>query len=70
MKSSHAGVVLVEPFENRRTAEKVAAETGAKVVDVTQYPAGLPGTAGGYLEMMNTTVQAIAKALRETAPPP
>ncbi len=58
-------VIVVEPFQSRKTAETVAADTGAKVVNVTQYPGGVRGTEGGYLPMMEYLVSTLAKALGE-----
>jgi zinc/manganese transport system substrate-binding protein len=58
-------VIVVEPFQSRKTAETVAADTGAKVVNVTQYPGGVRGTEGGYLQMMDYLVSTLAKALGE-----
>ncbi|HKS37588.1 MAG TPA: metal ABC transporter substrate-binding protein [Verrucomicrobiae bacterium] len=65
MKAEQIRVVIVEPFQNRRTAEKVAAETGAVVVDVTQYPGGVKGTEGGYIELMDYLVRSLARALEQ-----
>lgn len=66
MKSDDVPIVLVEPYQNRRTAEKVAREAGAVVVDVTQYPGGVKGTEAGYVEMLDYVVNAVARGL-ETA---
>jgi zinc/manganese transport system substrate-binding protein len=63
MKQDKVHVILVEPYLNRRTAEAVAEKTGATVVDVTQFPGGVKGTEGGYIQMMDYNVTAIAKAL-------
>jgi len=52
-------LVLVEPFQSRRTAEAVAARTGALVVDVCQFPGGLPGTANDYIALIDADVKAI-----------
>src|SRR4029078_8159639 len=38
MKSPGAKVILVQPFQNRRTAETVARQTGGVVLDVSQQP--------------------------------
>ena len=65
MKADHIHVILVEPYQNRRTAEAVAADTGAMVVDVTQFPGGVKGTDKGYIELMDYLVTSIAKALGE-----
>jgi len=62
MTEQKIGVVLVEPFQSRKTAEAVAQRTGATVVDVCQFPGGLPGT-GDYLALLDADVKAIASAL-------
>jgi ABC-type Zn uptake system ZnuABC Zn-binding protein ZnuA len=67
MKAEQIGVILVEPYQNRKTAEKVAAETGATIVDFTQYPGGVKGTEGGYVELIDYLVDTVAAALG-TAP--
>lgn len=63
MREHGMRVVLVEPFQSRKTAEKVAAETGAVVVDVCQFPGGLPDTDDDYFALMDRDVQVIAAAL-------
>ena len=63
MKADNVHVIIVDPYLNRRTAETVAAKTGATVVDVTQFPGGIKGTAGGYIPLMDYLVNSIAKAL-------
>lgn len=65
MKAEHLHVVIVEPYQNRKTADTVAAETGAVVVPVTQYPGGVKGTEGGYVELIDYLVNAIAKGLAQ-----
>ena len=65
MKELKARVVIVDPYLNRRTAETVARDTGATVVDVAQFPGGVKGTDGGYLALMDYLVNAMAKALGE-----
>ena len=65
MKAERAHVILVEPYQNRKTAEAVAGETGATVVDVAQFPGGVKGTDKGYLEMMDYLVNSLARALGE-----
>jgi zinc/manganese transport system substrate-binding protein len=63
MKEDHVHVILVDPYLNRRTAEAVAARTGATVLDVTQFPGGVKGTEGGYIPLMDYLVKTIAAAL-------
>jgi zinc/manganese transport system substrate-binding protein len=69
MKAMNAGkirVVLVEPFQSRKTAEAVADRTGATVVDVCQFPGGLPATANSYIALMDADVRAIIAGLSAT----
>jgi zinc/manganese transport system substrate-binding protein len=63
MKAENIRVVLVEPFQNRRTAERVAEETSAKVVETSQYPGGVKGTEAGYTQLLDNLVNSLAKAL-------
>jgi len=65
MKEVNAHVIIVDPYLNRKTAETVASHTGAKVVEVTQFPGGVKGTEGGYIEMEDYDVNAIAAALAQ-----
>ena len=62
MNEQKIGVVLVEPFQSRKTAEAVAQRTGAAVVDVCQFPGGLPGT-DDYVALLDADVKAISSAL-------
>jgi ABC-type Zn uptake system ZnuABC Zn-binding protein ZnuA len=63
MKAGNIRAILVEPYQNRRTAEKVAADTGAVVLDVAQYPGGVKGAEGGYIELIDYLVRTVAGAL-------
>jgi zinc/manganese transport system substrate-binding protein len=65
MKQDNSHVIIVDPYLNRKTAETVARNTGATVVDVTQFPGGLKGTDGGYIQMVDYLVNSMAKALAE-----
>lgn len=65
MKQDGTHVIIVDPYLNRKTAETVARSTGATVVDVTQFPGGVKGTDGGYIQMVDYLVNSIAKALAE-----
>jgi ABC-type Zn uptake system ZnuABC Zn-binding protein ZnuA len=62
MKEQRIRVILVEPYQNRKTAEKIAASTGAKVVDVAQFPGALPNT-GTYVALIDALVSRITAAL-------
>jgi zinc/manganese transport system substrate-binding protein len=63
MKAAHVKAILVEPYHNRKIAEKVAASTGAKVVDVAQFPGALPNT-DTYVSLIDALVSRIAAALK------
>lgn len=63
MKQQKISAIIVEPYQNRRTAQAVAEDTGATVLDFTQFPGGVKGTDGGYLAMMDYLVHTLAKAL-------
>lgn len=64
MKSEQIGVIVVEPYQNRRTAETAATDTGATIVDFAQFPGGVKGTEGGYVELMDYLVNSLATALK------
>ena len=63
MKSQNARVILVQPFQNRKTAETVARQTGATVLDLSQQPGAVKGTAT-YFDLMDYIVNALATALQ------
>ena len=63
MRATNAKVILVQPYQSRRTAETVARQTGAVVLDATQQPGGRGETAT-YFDMMDNLVNSLADALR------
>jgi len=63
MKAQKVKAIIVEPFHDRRIAEKVASATGAKVVEFSQFPGGLPGT-DSYVKLVDTVVSRLAAALK------
>src|SRR6266403_292818 len=63
MKAQKIKAVIVEPFHDRKIAEKVASSTGAKVVDFAQYPGGLPGT-DSYVKLIDKLVANLSAALK------
>ena len=63
MKAQHIKAIIVEPFHDRRIAEKVASATGAKVVEFSQFPGGVPGT-DSYVKLIDTLVSRLAAALK------
>jgi ABC-type Zn uptake system ZnuABC Zn-binding protein ZnuA len=62
MRAQNARVILVQPFQNRRTAETVARQTGAVVLDMPQQPGVAPGT-DTYFTLMDHLVRTLAGAL-------
>jgi zinc/manganese transport system substrate-binding protein len=63
MKAQKIKAVIVEPFHDRKIAEKVASSTGAKVVDCAQYPGGLPNT-DTYVKLIDKLVANLSAALK------
>ena len=63
MKAQHVKAVIVEPYHDKRIAEKVASATGAKVVEFAQFPAGISGT-DSYVKLIDTLVSRLAAALK------
>ena len=58
MRATNAKVILVQPFQNRKTAETVARQTGAVVLDVPQQPGAVSNTTT-YFDMMDTLVNTL-----------
>ncbi|CAN5910200.1 zinc ABC transporter substrate-binding protein [soil metagenome] len=63
MNSENARVVLVQPYQNRKTAETVARQANGMVLDVSQQPGAIKGT-DTYVELMDTLVHSVAAALQ------
>jgi zinc/manganese transport system substrate-binding protein len=63
MKSQHIKAIIVEPFHDRKIAERVASATGARVVDFAQFPGGLPGT-DSYVMLMDKLVSSLSAAMK------
>ena len=63
MKAQHIKAIIVEPFQDRKIAEKVASATGAEVVEFAQFPGGLAGT-DTYVKLIDTLVSRLAAALK------
>jgi zinc/manganese transport system substrate-binding protein len=62
MKATNANVILVQPFQNRKTAETVARQTGALVLDVPQQPGAARNTTT-YFDLMDNLVSTVAGGL-------
>ena len=65
MKAENIGVIIIEPYQNRKTAEMVASKTGAQLVDFCQYPGGVKGSGSGYVELIDYLVNTLAAALNQ-----
>src|SRR5689334_22972685 len=63
MKAQKIKAVIVEPFHDRKIADKVASETGAKVVEFAQFPGGLPET-DTYVKLIDKLVSNLSAALK------
>jgi len=63
IKAEKIKAIIVEPYHNRKIAEKVASSTGAHVVEAAQYPDGLPNTAT-YVELIDVLVTRLTTALK------
>jgi zinc/manganese transport system substrate-binding protein len=63
IKAQKIKAIIVEPFHDRKIAEKVASSSGAKVVDFAQYPGGLPGT-DSYVKLIDKLVANLSAALK------
>jgi zinc/manganese transport system substrate-binding protein len=63
VKAQKIKAIIIEPFHDRKIAEKVASATGAKVVDFAQFPGGMAGT-DSYVKLMDTLVSRLAAALK------
>jgi zinc/manganese transport system substrate-binding protein len=66
MRSQHIRAILVEPYQNSKTAQTVAADTGATAIGVSQFPGGVKGTESGYIELIDYDIHALAKVLGGT----
>jgi len=63
MRAQNAKVILVQPFQNRKTAETVARQTGATVLDVSQQPGAIKGT-DTYIALMDHVVRTLVNGLQ------
>ncbi len=63
MKAQKIKAIIVEPYHDRKIAERVASATGAKVVDFAQYPGALPDTET-YVKLIDKLVANLTAALR------
>jgi zinc/manganese transport system substrate-binding protein len=62
IKAKQVKVILVQPYQNKKTAETVARQAGAKVLDVPQQPGAAKNTET-YVALMDSIVKTIAGGL-------
>ena len=62
MKAQNAHIILVQPFQNRKTAETVARQADGVVLDMAQQPGAIKGTET-YFQLMDYMVNTLAAAL-------
>jgi zinc/manganese transport system substrate-binding protein len=62
MKAQNARVILLQPYQNRRTAVTVARQASAVVLDVPQQPGAKPNTAS-YFDLMDNIVRTLVTGL-------
>ena len=62
MRTEHARVILVQPYQNRKTAETVARQTSATVLDIPQQPGAVAGTET-WFGLMDYLVKTLASGL-------
>lgn len=65
MRVEKVKIIIIEPYQHRRTAEAVAEATGAKVLLLTQQPGAVRGTEAGYIELLDFIVGSVAKVLAD-----
>jgi ABC-type Zn uptake system ZnuABC Zn-binding protein ZnuA len=64
MKAEKARAILVQPFQDRKTAETVARQTDAAVLDIPQQPGAVENT-NTYFDLMDYIVRTLATAFAE-----
>lgn len=63
MKGANVKLILVQPYQNRKTAETVARQTDAVVLDTPQQPGAIPNTET-YFQLMDYLVKTLADAFQ------
>ena len=61
MKATGARAILVQPFQNRKTAETIARQANGTVVDMPQQPGA--GKTVSYFDMIDNLVNSLVAAL-------
>jgi len=60
MRAGNIKLIVVQPYQNRKTAETVAGHTGATVLDFPSFPGG--SDTGSYIDWMDHLVKTTANA--------
>ena len=63
MKEYRIKAILVEPYQDRRLAEKIARSTDATVLDFSVFPGGIPDT-NSYVSLIDQLVKKFAAAVK------
>jgi zinc/manganese transport system substrate-binding protein len=63
MKRDHIKALIVEPYQDRRIVDIVAHATGAKIIEVAQFPGGIPGT-DSYVSLISQLVKRLAEGIK------
>jgi zinc/manganese transport system substrate-binding protein len=63
MRQENVRVILVDAYVSRRQADSVASKTSAVTIPVSQFPGGVKGTEGGYVQLVDYLVKSISQAL-------
>jgi len=65
MKKDKVKAIFCEPYLNHKTAERVGSETGAEVIEVSQFPGALKGVKDDYISLIDHIVNSLASALKK-----
>jgi len=64
MKSENVKVIVVQPYQNRKTAETVASRTGGVVLDFPSFPMTTKKTQS-YIDWIDFLVKSLVKGFEE-----
>jgi zinc/manganese transport system substrate-binding protein len=65
MKKDKVKAIFCEPYLNHKTAERVGEETGAEVIEVSQFPGALKGVKDDYISLLDHIVNSLAQSLKK-----
>jgi zinc/manganese transport system substrate-binding protein len=64
MKAAEVKLIAVQPYQNRKTAQTVAAHTGAVVLDFPSFPGGKGSE--GYIEWIDFLVTSVSRGFAQS----